>query len=382
LLFALTVLLAGCGGSGGGAGSAQAANAGLSKASVAAAHTMLQGWVTQGQAPGVMIQVKTAKGTWTDLVGVSDKGTSAPMTAGLQHRIGSVTKTFTAMVILKLVDERKVGLDDPVSKYVSGVPNGDQITIRMLGTMTSGLPEYLANQQFRKSFFADPTKNLTAPELLAASYSQRPDFAPGTNSAYSNTNTVLLGLVAEKIEGKPFSDILTEKILKPNGLAHTSYPPDATFPEAHTHGYSTLDPAHPEIESTSWSPSQGNTAGQMISTVRDLTTWSKIVAKGDGLSVALKNERLKWQPLGDNDDNWHYCFGIEENTGWLGHNGMIPGYMTYELYNPTIDSSIVLVQNTDKNSGNEPGINRLMRDVSNLLFPGHAVNVPNVGQAE
>lgn len=81
----------------------------------------------------------------------------------------------------------------------------------------------------------------------------------------------------------------------------------------------------------------------MISTVPDLTKWAKIVGTGKGLSPSLKTERLQWQRLGDNDDNWHYAFGIEENSGWLGHNGMIPGDMTYTVYNPTLDSSIVLI---------------------------------------
>jgi len=122
-----------------------------------------------------------------------------------------------------------------------------------------------------------------------------------------------------------------------------------------------------------------NPTGQMVSTVADLTKWAKILGTGDALSPTLKTERMRWERLGDNNDDWHYCFGIEENTGWLGHDGMIPGYMTYMVYNPTIDSSIVLVQNTDKNSGNEPGINPLLRDVSKVLFPHNPLNVPVVG---
>jgi D-alanyl-D-alanine carboxypeptidase len=93
----------------------------------------------------------------------------------------------------------------------------------------------------------------------------------------------------------------------------------------------------------------------------------------------LHAERLQWEPLGDNDDEWHYTFGIEENSDWLGHNGMIPGYMTYVVYHPELETSIVLVQNTDKNVDGEPGINPLLRDVSALLFPDNPVNVPVVG---
>jgi D-alanyl-D-alanine carboxypeptidase len=76
----------------------------------------------------------------------------------LQHRIGSVTKTFTTTLIVQLAQEGKLSLEDPVSKFVAGVPNGDKITLRMLGNMTSGLPEYLANAEFRNAFFTDPSR--------------------------------------------------------------------------------------------------------------------------------------------------------------------------------------------------------------------------------
>ncbi len=73
------------------------------------------------------------------------------------------------------------------------------------------------------------------------------------------------------------------------------------------------------------------------------------------ISPALQAERLKWDRLGDNDDNWHYTFGLEENSGWIGHNGMIPGYFTFEVYNPELDATIVIAMNSDKKvNGEQP----------------------------
>jgi D-alanyl-D-alanine carboxypeptidase len=111
-------------------------------------------------------------------------------------------------------------------------------------------------------------------------------------------------------------------------------------------------------------------------TIADLTKWAKIVATGALISPELQAERLKWDRLGDNDDNWHYTFGLEENSGWIGHNGQIPGYFTFEVYNPKLDATIVIAMNSDKNVNGEPGVNVLLRGISKILFPNNPVNVP------
>jgi D-alanyl-D-alanine carboxypeptidase len=109
---------------------------------------------------------------------------------------------------------------------------------------------------------------------------------------------------------------------------------------------------------------------------RDLTKWAKLVGTGALISPELQAERLKWDRLGDNDDNWHYTFGLEENSGWIGHNGQIPGYFTFEVYNPKLDATIVIAMNSDKKVNGEQGINVLLRDISKILFPNNPVNVP------
>lgn len=352
----------------------------LPAADIAAATELLDGWVEAGNAPGVMVQVTTPNGVWSETVGEADTTAGTPMDLGLQHRIGSVTKSFTTTLILMLVDDGKLSLDDPVSEYVDGVPDGERITIEMLGSMTSGLAEYLGNADFRAAFFADPLRSWEPEELLAASYELGPDFEPGTSSAYSNANTVLLGLVAEAVEAKPFAEILDERILGPEGLDGTEFPMDPSFTGDHTSGYSTLDPAQqPVVDSTGWSPSQAFTAGQMYSTVEDLTRWGEILASGSLISAELQARRLEWEPIGENTEDWHYTFGIEVNSGWYGHNGMIPGYTTFVVHHPDLDATVVVVQNTDANVDGEPGINALMRDLMTALFPDHPMNVPVVG---
>jgi D-alanyl-D-alanine carboxypeptidase len=215
-------------------------------------------------------------------------------------------------------------------------------------------------------------------ELLAASYAQGPRFAPGSSSEYSNANTVLLGLLVEAVEGEPFGTVLEQKILKPAHLDHTAFPTDERFTSSHTHGYTTLSPGKAEVDSTAWSPSQAYAAGQMISTAGDLTRWAKLLGTGALLSPELQAQRLRWDPIGDNNDEWHYTFGIEENSGWLGHNGQIPGYLTFVVYHPDLDASIVILMNTDRSVGTDPAVNKAMRELSKVLFPDHPVRVPAI----
>src|SRR5438477_7613855 len=80
--------------------------------------------------------------------------------------------------------------------------------------------------------------------------------------------------------------------------------------------------------------------------------------------------------LGDNDDNWHYKLGLEENSGRIGDNGQILGYFTFEVYNPELDATVVIAMNSDKKVNGEQGINVLLRDISKILFPNNRVNVP------
>ena len=117
-------------------------------------------------------------------------------------RIGSITKSFTGTVVLQLVDEGWLGLDDPISRHLAGVPNGDNITIRQLLNMTSGLYNYSEDRGFNESLDADPGRVWTPEELLAIGLGRQPYFPPGTGFHYSNTNSVLLGKLVEAGDGR------------------------------------------------------------------------------------------------------------------------------------------------------------------------------------
>ena len=165
-------------------------------------------------------------------------GDDLPATSD-HYRIGSITKTMTATVILQLVQEGKLSLDDPISKYRPDVPNGDNITIAQLLDMRSGLAGYTENPMFQQAVDDDPERIWTPDELLALAFSAPPLFPPGTAWQYSNTNYVLLGLVMEDVTGQSVAELFQERLFDPLGLDGTVMPAldDASMPAVFAHGY-------------------------------------------------------------------------------------------------------------------------------------------------
>ena len=131
---------------------------------------------------------------------------------------------MTAAVILQLAQEGKLGLGDPVSKYVPRVPNGDNITIAELLEMRSGLYNYTNAPEISASIDRNPTRVWTPDELLAIAFAHPPNFPPGTAFEYCNTNYALLGLIAERVDGKPLARAMQDRLFGPLGMQHTALP--------------------------------------------------------------------------------------------------------------------------------------------------------------
>ena len=146
---------------------------------------------------------------------------------------------MTAAVIVLLVQEGKLCFDDPVSKYVEGVPNGDKITISDLLKMRSGLYNYTSAPELGESLDHAPTRVWTPQELLAIAFTRPTIFALGKEYDYCNTNYALLGLIAEKLEGAPLAKVFQDRLFGPLGMQHTLSPANTsnTIPEPYSHGY-------------------------------------------------------------------------------------------------------------------------------------------------
>ncbi len=268
------------------------------------------------------------------------------MSTGLYMRIGSETKTFTVTAVLQLVDRHKLGLDDPIGRYIRGVPDGNVITIRELAEMRSGLPSYSANKAWVKQLQADPFRPWTPQQLLSYAYSQKMLFKPGTSFNYSNTNTVLLGLLVQRLSGETLPVYITRHILKPLHLDHTSFATNARFPSPHANGYTNQTANGKVADATNWNPTWGWAAGAMISDLGDMRAWAKDVATGTLLTrrTQVQRERfLKAPGFGSAG----YGLGMFKVGGWIGHNGSLPGYQTLVVYLPSRRATMVLLINSD-----------------------------------
>ncbi|WP_328972090.1 serine hydrolase domain-containing protein [Streptomyces sp. NBC_00239] len=329
----------------------------------------------QASVPGVSVHLSApGKGTYEKSFGVADKQTGRPMTPDLYVRIGSETKTFTVTAVLELVDEGKIGLDDPIGKYIDGVPNGDRITLRELAGMRSGLFNYSADPGFYKALTTDPDRPFTPQELLDYSFKHPVLFEPDAKFYYCNTNLILLGLVVEKITGEPLHEYIAREVIEPAGLHHTVFPTDAAFPSPHAQGYTNQTASGKVEDAADWNPSWGWAAGAIISRLDDLKTWAKVVATGTLLTPATQAQRLK---VKEALPGAGYGLGIFNVQGWIGHNGSLPGYETLTVYLPESQATMVVVLNTDiLYQGSIEPSTLFGQAITEIVTPEHVYNLP------
>ncbi len=318
--------------------------------------------------PGAVVGLwMPAKGCYVRSMGVADTRTGEPMSADSFVRIGSETKTFTVTALLHLVDEGRIGLDDPISTYIKGVPNGRRITLRQLAGMRSGLFPYTEDTDFVHDLLIDPQRTFTPRQSLAYGFKHRNTFAPGEKFQYSNSNLVLLGMVIEKVTGRPLADVIHDRVLRPAHLHHTLFPHGNEFPQPHPRGYTDQTLSGEVEDATDWNPSWAWAAGSMISNLHDLRHWAKSVATGQLLSPETQKQRLRTLPTGIPGTT--YGLGILKTNGWTGHNGSIPGYETVTVYLPSQKATLVIMMNTDITSEGQEPSTLLARAITAIATP-------------
>ncbi|QZT64896.1 serine hydrolase domain-containing protein [Mycolicibacterium austroafricanum] len=331
--------------------------------------------MTEAGIPGAIVGIWGPGGDYVRAFGVADTKTRAPMKTDFYSRIGSLTKTFTVTAVLLLADQGRLGLDDPIAGYVDGVPGGEAITLRQLARMQSGLPNYTENPQFVPTVVADPGRAFTPTQLLEFAFSQPPMFAPGEGYHYSNTNTVLLGLVVEKVSGRSLGDYIRDHITAPLGMTETSFPTDATFPRPHAAGYTVQPPDDREMTATDWNLSWAWAAGNMVSTLHDLRIWAPALATGTLLSRQMQQQRLQMVESSGQPAPEEYGLGLFDIAGWIGHNGSVPGYQTVAVYLPERQTALVVLTNSDIAFRDaEPGT-LLAKAITTELTPDHVYTV-------
>ena len=304
-----------------------------------------------GGFPGVIARVITADGTWTGTSGTAGPDTDAAPTPTDYTRIGSVTKTLTATLILQLVGEGLISLDDPVSQYIPDSPN-PTATIRQLADMTSGIPSYSTDENWQNQYFGDPQTVYTPQQLLDIAKTLPVSFAPGEGWEYSNTNYVILGMIAEQLTGEPLAQLYQERIFDPVGMTSSSFPAESpAFPTPHLAGIT--EQGQPEGETavaTDWNPSYTFSAGEVISTLDDLERWAHALFTGEGILTPelqqLRRDSILTSPP-PNTATAGYGIGLGNRDGWWGHTGEIPGYNTALFHNYDTETTVIVIVNSD-----------------------------------
>lgn len=328
--------------------------------------------------PGVLIGVWDHAGhSYVRGFGAADLATHRKLTRADHFRIGSNTKTFVISVLLQLVDEGKLGLDDPLSKFDLGVtiPNAENITVRELCEMRSGLFESYDTPEFDKLKMT-PDMKFDARTLIGWAVAQKPLFPPGTKYNYSNTNYLLLGLIIESVTKDSIGDQIHKRLLARFHLTQTSYPTTQAMPEPWAHGYGLDKQGGWEDVSNTIPVSLMGAAGEIISDVADMKRWVALYVTGKTNKPATQRERLKCIPIGVG--NLSFGLGIGCSAGWYGYTGGLPGYNTAGYYFPSSGITIIawVTVQADKPP---PGVaSAIFRDIAEIMTPG---NVPFVMQS-
>ena len=243
---------------------------------------------------------------------------------------------------------------------MTGVPSGNQITLRQLAAMRSGLYNYTddTNQDLPRQ----PFRQRAPRELLEIAGRHPLLFPPGSAFDYSNTNTVLLGMVVEKVSGQSLASFIEQNILQPVGLTRTVFPAGAEMPSPHARGYFKM-PDGKVVDATDWNPSWGWASGNMISSLDDMRVWTRDFAMGKLLSPAMKRERDRFLPAPQEGDGALYGLAIENQNGWAGHNGNIMSYMAYPYYLPSERITMVVLLNSGVDV---PGSWAMMQDITRI----------------
>lgn len=279
-----------------------------------------------------------------------DPAAAATVTEASLWRIGSITKTFVSAVILDLAANGKLGLDDTLDKFVPTFPNAAGITVRQLMNHTSGIFNYTTGKEFADALAADPKRKYTGAELLAFATPHPPSFEPGKSWEYSNTNYVLLGLIAEKVGGAPIASLVRAGALQKAGLTHTFFAGAEPVTGELTPGF-----LGKQDVTNLYDPSVAWAAGAIASTPGDLLDWvHALYASERVLTAASQAELRTLVPKAG------YGLGVQQipppNTlgngaGW-GHGGSIAGFQSQAFWFEGSNVGLVTIVDDTKGDPN------------------------------
>lgn len=312
---------------------------------------------------GIYSEVRDGNQTWQGASGVADVDTNRPVRPDMVHRVGSITKTFTAVAVLQQVAKGTVDLDAPIADYLPDqVPGerGRQITVRMLLNHTSHIAD-LVGPAF-PSLLVGSTQSLddnrfrtfTKQELVKMSLDATPTGRPGaTPGVYSNTNYVLAGLLLEKVTGMEAEQYITRNVIRKAGLRHTSFPRTPNIPGPHSKAYESMfglidPPKDYSVYNMSWA----GTAGAIAATMDDLNQFYRALLRGRLIGQAQLAEMQKTVPVMVGGGALDYGLGLYAYDlpcgRYWGHSGSVFGMGTESVSSPDGDRQLSMGLNLTK----------------------------------
>jgi CubicO group peptidase (beta-lactamase class C family) len=321
-----------------------------------------------GQFNGSVLVAEDGEVIYKKGFGMANMEWDIPNEPNTKHRLGSITKQFTAMLILQLVAEDAIDLEAPITSYLPDYPkeNGDQITIHHLLTHTSGIPNYTAFP----GFFAEESRNPYTPDEFVEVFAHKDlDFTPGERFSYSNSGYFLLGVIAEKLTGKTYEQLLHDNILAPIGMNDTGYDKHEDILKNRATGYEKVGPAY--INSNYLDMSIPYAAGSMYATVEDLYLWDQALYTDQLLPQNLMDLYFKPYISAWGDSHYAYGWGVgkemigntEDSVEAIAHGGGINGFNT-NISRVISDKSLVVLLN---NTGGAP-LNEITKAIRGILY--------------
>nr|WP_314858981.1 serine hydrolase [uncultured Undibacterium sp.] len=297
------------------------------------------------QPGATVIVVKDGKTLLRKAYGIANMASKEALQADHVMRLGSITKQFTSVAILQLVEEGKIALNDPVTKFFPDYPiSGKGITVEHLLTHTSGIPSYTG----KPNFVAGAGKDISVQEMVDSFKNDALEFEPGTAYKYNNSGYFLLGAIIEKVSGEPYAKFVEKRLFTPLGMTNTAYEGYERSKQVRAAGYSQRTG---EFEpSMKISMTQPYAAGSLTSTVDDLAKWDAAVSAGKLLKAEhWKRAFTSYKLKNGQDTNYGYGWGIGqfESQTMISHGGGIPGFSTFALSLPKDKVYVAVLTNAD-----------------------------------
>nr|WP_315485008.1 serine hydrolase [uncultured Undibacterium sp.] len=297
------------------------------------------------QPGATVIVVKDGKTLLRKAYGIANIASKEALQADHVMRLGSITKQFTSVAILQLVEEGKIALNDPVTKFFPDYPiSGKGITVEHLLTHTSGIPSYTG----KPNFVAGAGKDISVQEMVDSFKNDALEFEPGTAYKYNNSGYFLLGAIIEKVSGEPYAKFVEKRLFTPLGMTNTAYEGYERSKQVRAAGYSQRTG---EFEpSMKISMTQPYAAGSLTSTVDDLAKWDAAVSAGKLLKAEhWKRAFTSYKLKNGQDTNYGYGWGIGqfESQAMISHGGGIPGFSTFALSLPKDKVYVAVLTNAD-----------------------------------